>query len=266
MASRHGLEQQASMLQEKLAEEQRLTLLQRNFVSMASHEFRTPLTIIDAHAQRLVAMKDRLGPEELAERSRKIRSAVTRMTHLIHNLIDSSRVIDGDVELYFHPATTDVTLLLQEVCHLQREIAPQAQILENFAGRPMPIVGDSNLLFQVFSNLLSNAVKYSASAGLIKVTATYDKDSRVVVCVEDQGIGIPEQDCPRVFERYYRGSNAAGITGTGVGLYFVKMVVELHGGEVTAESLEGEGAKLTVRLPLKPVSRAETALSATTPA
>jgi two-component system OmpR family sensor kinase len=74
MASRHGLAQQASMLQEKLAEEQRLMLLQRNFVSMASHEFRTPLTIIDGHAQRLIRMKDRLGAEDLAERARKIRT------------------------------------------------------------------------------------------------------------------------------------------------------------------------------------------------
>ena len=100
-ASRHGLEQQALMLQEKLAEEQRLMGLQRNFVSMASHEFRTPLTIVDAHAQRLISMKDRLEPGELAERTGRIRSAVLRMTQLIQNLIDSARISDGDVALYF---------------------------------------------------------------------------------------------------------------------------------------------------------------------
>lgn len=264
LASRYGLAQQASMLQEKLEEEQRLMLLQRNFVSMASHEFRTPLTIIDAHAQRLITMKERLGPEELAERARKIRNSVLRMTHLIHNLIDSSRVIDGDVRLYFHPTRMDLALLLHEVCHLQREIAPQAQILENFAKQPLHIAGDPKLLFQVFSNLLSNAVKYSPGASLINVIVALD-DSRVAITVEDHGIGIVEADRGRLFERYFRGSNAAGIVGTGVGLYFVKMVVELHGGDIAADGREGRGAQFKVRLPLEPVVHKE-ASSVLTPA
>ena len=246
--SRLALEQQASMLQEKLAEEQRLMQLQRNFVSMASHEFRTPLTIIDAHAQRMIAMKDRLGPEDLAERARKIRTTVLRMTHLIHNLIDSARVMDGELELYFHPAVTDLSLLLHEVCALQREIAPHARILEDLGTHSLHVAGDANLLFQVLSNLLSNAVKYSPGAALINVTAR-SVDNSHVVCIEDQGIGIPESDCDRVFERYFRCSNATGITGTGVGLYFVKMVVELHGGTVKAERGDAGGSRLIVRLP-----------------
>ena len=257
--SRLALEQQASMLKEKLAEEQRLMRLQRNFVSMASHEFRTPLTIIDAHAQRLIAMKDRLGAEDLAERARKIRTTVLRMTHLIHNLIDSAKVIDGEVQLYFHPAVADLRLLLQEVCQLQHEIAPHARILQDLGARPLQIIGDSNLLFQVFSNLLSNAVKYSPGAALIKVAARCEADSGITVAVEDQGIGMLETDCERVFERYYRGSNAAGITGTGVGLYFVKMVVELHGGKVRAETRQG-GSRFTVSLPIRPVRPAQSKL------
>ena len=250
MNSQIGLEQQTTMLRERLAEEQRLMLLQRNFVSMASHEFRTPITIIDAHAQRLITMKDRLSADDLAERARKIRTAVRRMTHLIENLIDSMRVIDGDVKLYFHPTTIDITGLLHEVCQLQREIAPQAQILESFRVRAPTIVGDANLLFQVFSNLLSNAIKYSPRGGLINVVLE-PGDSSVTVSVQDRGIGIPESDRPRLFERYYRGSNASGIVGTGLGLYFVKTVVELHGGEVTAESREGGGSCFQVRLPVR---------------
>jgi two-component system OmpR family sensor kinase len=247
-ASRHGLEQQASMLQEKLAEEQRLMGLQRNFVSMASHEFRTPLAIVDAHAQRLITLKDRLEPGELAERSGRIRRAVLRMTHLIQNLIDSARVSDGDVALYFHPTRLDLSPLLREVCHVQREILSQAQILESFAAAPLYVHGDSNLLFQVFSNLLSNAVKYSSSASLIEVTVTHN-DTFAIISVADRGIGIQPGDGERIFERYYRGRNAAGITGTGVGLYFVKMVVTLHGGTVTAAGREGGGSRFTVRLP-----------------
>jgi signal transduction histidine kinase len=250
MNSRIGLEQQATMLREKLAEEQRLMLLQRNFVSMASHEFRTPITIIDAHAQRLISMKDRLIPSNLAERARKIRNAVRRMTHLIENLIDSMRVIDGDVKLYFHPSNIHVAALLHEVCQLQREIAPQAQILEDCRLPVPPLVGDASLLFQVFSNLLSNSIKYSPDGGLINVRLEAE-ESGLVILVQDRGIGIPDADRARLFERYHRGSNAAGIVGTGLGLYFVKTVVELHGGRVSAESREGGGSCFRVRLPCK---------------
>jgi two-component system OmpR family sensor kinase len=247
--SRHALTQQASMLAEKLAEEQRLTRLQRNFVSMASHEFRTPLTIIDAHAQRLITMRDRLSADELAQRAGKIRSAVLRMTNLIDSLLNSSRLVDGDVGLYFHPAEIDVAALLHEVIQLHREIAPRSQIWENFGAQPLPMSGDAKLLFQVFSNLLSNAIKYSPDGGLVKVAAVADGDWTVVT-VEDQGIGIPEADLDRLFERYYRGTNVSGIVGTGVGLYFVKTVVELHRGNIAIESKQGEGSRFTVRLPI----------------
>ena len=254
-ASRHGLEQQALMLQEKLAEEQRLMSLQRNFVSMASHEFRTPLTIVDAHAQRLMRLKDRLEPGELADRTNRIRSAVLRMTHLIQNLIDSARVSDGEVALYLHPTPMDLSTLLREVCHAQREMMPAAQILEHFDPVPLRILGDSNLLFQVFNNLLANAVKYSRGSCFVEVTAI-ELEGHAVVSIADRGIGIPEGDYERIFERYYRGRNAAGITGTGVGLYFVKVVLDHHHGKVAAENREGGGARFTVQLPLEPVDAA----------
>jgi two-component system OmpR family sensor kinase len=248
MNSRIGLERQATMLREKLAEEQRLMLLQRNFVSMASHEFRTPITIIDAHAQRLISMKERLSWEDVGERARKIRNSARRMTHLIENLIDSMRVIDRDVRLYVHPTSVDVPALLHEVCQLQREIAPQAQILEDFRAHRPELLGDASLLFQVFSNLLSNAIKYSPGGGLIAVEVV-GEDRWVAVSVLDRGIGIPDRDRAGLFERYHRGSNAGGIVGSGLGLYFVKTVVELHGGDVSAQPREGGGSCLRVRLP-----------------
>jgi signal transduction histidine kinase len=247
--SRRALAQQASMLEEKLAEEQRLTQLQRNFVSMASHEFRTPLTIIDGHAQRLAALRHRLDADELAERAHKIRSAVRRMTNLIEGLLNSSRLTDGEVGLYFHPAEIDVRALLSEACQLHREIAPRSQIWENFPPEPLLLAGDAKLLFQVFSNLLSNAIKYSPDGGLITVTADAAADA-AVVAVQDRGLGIPADDLPRLFERYYRASNVSGIVGTGVGLYFVKMVTELHQGDIGVESKEGEGSRFALTLPL----------------
>jgi len=247
--SRHALAQQAMMLKEKLAEEQRLTLLQRNFVSMASHEFRTPLAIIDGHAQRLISMRDRLSADDLAERARRVRSAVQRMAQLIDNLIGSARLIDGRIELYYHPTRVELTALLREVCHQQREVTPSAQLFERIPPHPFWLYGDAGLLGQVFGNLLSNAVKYSPEGGLVKVTALREGGS-VAVAIEDQGIGIPAKDRSRVFEHYYRGSNTSGIVGSGVGLYLVRMIVDLHKGSITLDSEEGAGSRFTVRLPI----------------
>ena len=254
MHSQRRLIQQTAVLEEKLAQEQRLALLQRNFVSMASHEFRTPLSIIDGHAQRLIKLKDRLASEEINERAGKVRAAVMRLTYLIENLLNSSRIIDGG--LSFHTEEIDLCKLLREVCQLHREVAPALQIDERLGKVPLQIVGDQKLLFQMFSNLLSNAVKYSSSGHLIEVGAKQDAGA-VLVTVRDHGIGIPAKDIDQVFERYYRGSNVSGIVGTGVGLYLAKMVVEAHGGEIAVESHEGEGSKFAVRLPVTPGLKSE---------
>src|SRR3984893_15417746 len=247
-SSRHAMAQQAEMLREKLAEEQRLTLLQRNFVSMASHEFRTPLAIIDGHAQRLISMRERLTAAELAERARKVRHTVRRMTQLIDNLIGSARLIDGGLDLNYHPTPVDLMEIVREVCRMQKELTPEAQILEPAAAQPLMVFGDASHLNQVFGNLLSNAVKYSPDGGLIRVTAAQD-GAQIVVAVEDHGIGIPERDRQRVFERYYRGSNTSGIVGSGVGLYLVSTIASLHKGSVELDSREGEGSRFTLRLP-----------------
>jgi len=258
LRSQRTLARQAGLLEEQLAQEQRVALMQRNFVSMASHEFRTPLTVIDGHARRLDKSKDAVQPAEIGERAGKIRSAVLRMTHLIDNLLNSSRLIDGSASLYYEPAEIDLTALLREVCQLHRDMVPAAQIVERSAGAPLPITGDAKLLFQAFSNLLSNAVKYSTDGGAIEVAADRTA-AEAVVTISDHGIGIPPADLDRLFERYHRGSNVSGIVGTGVGLHLVKMVVDQHGGCVMVQSREGEGSRFCVHLPLAPASVAKQA-------
>ena len=247
--NRHTLATQAALLQQKLAEEQRLTLLQRNFVAMASHEFRTPLAIIDGHTQRLISMRDRLTTEELAERARKIRSMVRRMTQLIDNLIGSARLVDARIDLYYHPTPVDLTSLVREICQLQRELTPDARIREQIQAQPLLVRGDASLLSQLFSNLVSNAVKYSPDGGLIRVIADRE-GTQIAVVIEDHGIGIPEADRERVFERYYRGSNTSGIGGSGVGLSLVRTMVDLHKGTIALDTREGKGSRFTIRLPI----------------
>ena len=263
MRSQEMLARQAAILAEQLEHEQRLALLQRNFVSMASHEFRTPMTVIDGHARRMVKMRGTMTPGEIAERAGKVRSAVLRMTHLIDNLLNSSRLIDGGAGDYFHPAEIDLAGLLQEVCQLHREMVPAAQIVERIAAAPLRMVGDPKLLSQAFGNLLSNAIKYSPDGGAIEVDAGSD-GKEVVVTIADRGIGIPALDMERLFERYHRGSNVSGIVGTGVGLYLVKMAVDMHGGSIAVNSKEGEGARFTIHLPLKPAASTREWLPAAT--
>jgi signal transduction histidine kinase len=248
MRSQDTLARQAALLEEQLAHEQRLALLQRNFVSMASHEFRTPMTVIDGHARRLDKVKDTVTPTEIGERVGKIRSAVLRMTHLIENLLNSSRLFDGSAGLALNAESIDIRALLQEVCQLHREMVPGLQLSQDLTASPTSMIGDAKLLFQVFSNLLSNAVKYSPAGGAIAVTMASSPD-HVVVTVSDHGIGIPQNDLAHLFERYHRGSNVSGIVGTGVGLYLVKTAVDLHHGTVEVQSREGEGSRFTVRLP-----------------
>jgi two-component system, OmpR family, sensor kinase len=257
--SQRSLAQQTSMLEEKLAQEQRLTQLQQDFVSMASHEFRTPLTVIDGQAQRLAKLGAR-STADVVERASKIRKAVLRMTTVIEALLSSSSMMEGSAQLYYHPVELDLRALLEEVCQLHREVAPQSRIWQKLGTRALPVLGDKKLLPQMFGNLISNALKYSPDGGLIEITATLE-DSDVVVAVRDEGMGVPEKDLADIFGRYNRGSNVSGIVGTGVGLYLVKIVVELHNGRVTVESVEGKGSCFTVCLPLLRSAKPQTCFS-----
>jgi two-component system OmpR family sensor kinase len=238
--------EQAAALEQGLENERRLTAQQRDFVSMTSHEFRTPLTIIDAHAQRLIKMSERLDPRDIADRGARIRSAVQRITNIMDSLLSASRLLDGQV--VFHPTEFNPSVLLRDACQVHRDATRGVVINEDFSPLPATIHGDPKLLFHAFSNLISNAIKYSPSGSPIDVVARQEP-GRMVVQVRDHGIGIPARDRSRLFERYFRGSNATAVAGTGVGLHLVSMVVTLHQGEVFAESLEGVGSRFIVHLP-----------------
>ncbi len=245
--SQRRLIAQAAALEDGLEHERRLTEQQRDFVAMTSHEFLTPLTIIDGHAQRLIKMSDRLDPVDIADRGSSIRRGVQRITEIMDSLLAASRDLEGNTVCNF--VNFDPAALLREVCRTHRDANRSAFIREDLLGLPESIYGDPKLLFQVFSNLISNAIKYSPVGSPIELTARRELDW-MVVNVRDHGIGIPASDRERLFERYYRGANATGIAGTGVGLHLVSMVLALHQGKVSLESSEREGSIFTVWLPV----------------
>ena len=245
--SQRRLIEQAAALETTLEKERRATAQQRNFVTMTSHEFRTPLTVIDAQAQRLIKLKERLTPNDLLERALRIRSAVTRLTGIMDSLLGDSLLLDG--QAVYRPSDFVPAELLHEVCQLHRETTRNADIREDFAELPSVMLGDRKLLFALFSNLLSNALKYSAPGDPIEVRAYRDTSEKISVCIRDRGLGISERDRAHLFERYFRGANAVGVAGSGVGLHLVAMVLELHGGTIEVESTEGVGSTFVVHLP-----------------
>lgn len=247
------LEDQAVQLMESLAKEREYNALQGEFVSMVSHEFRTPLAIIDGAAQRIERKAGELLPEELITRIGKIRNAVRRLVSLIDSTLSFSRIEAGRVEANL--CEIDIEALLVEVCEQQQQLATGHRIDFSPEQLPSRLEGDLELLRQVFSNLLSNAVKYSPGADRVEVRATV-KGDQIRVSVRDFGLGIPEDDLPRLFDRFYRASNVTGIAGTGIGLNLCRSLLELHGGTIDVQSVQGEGSLFTARIPLRADNRA----------
>ena len=242
------LEAQTVKLLGALETEREFNALQGEFVSMVSHEFRTPLAIIDGAAQRIQRKARDLSPEDLSERVKRIRDAVRRLVTLIESTLSFSRIEAGRIE----PNLQDFDLaeLLSEVCEQQRQLTPSHEVVYHLDGLPPRIQGDPDLLRQVFSNLLSNAVKYSPDADRVEIKGERRGD-KVQVSVRDHGLGIPEDDLPRLFSRFFRASNVTGIAGTGIGLNLCRALVEVQDGTIDVQSIEGEGSLFTVRLPVR---------------
>jgi len=216
---------------------------------MASHAFRALLAVIDGNAQRMIAQGGELTGTEVVDRAQRIRSAVRGMAQLVDDLVGSRRGAAQEGVRY-HPAEIDLSRLLSEVCDLQRELTPEAVICCGAAvGKPVRIQGDETLLRQAFGNIVANAVRYSPNGPVVDVSVKVE-DAAVSVLIEDQGIGIPVAERQRVFEPYYRCSNATGIGGHGLGLYIVKKLIDLHQGTVAVDGGDGgAGSRFVVRLP-----------------
>ncbi|MBB2676130.1 UNVERIFIED_ORG: signal transduction histidine kinase [Rhizobium esperanzae] len=222
------IERQRAELDRLLAHERQVNALQRQFVAMASHEFRTPLAIIDAAAQRLCRSTTNVSGEYVHEKAGVIRSAVVRMVDLMESILASGRLETGQITL--KRSEGDLKALLVACCDRQRELS-RSHVFQLDLEIPDLLTFDRIAMEQVFTNLISNAVKYSSDASGIYVRAWVDEKT-VEIAIADGGIGIDADDLPKLFQPYYRARSATGIAGTGIGLNVVKQVVELHGGSV----------------------------------
>ena len=244
MTERHRAEEN---IRAALEREKELNELRSRFVSMTSHEFRTPLAAILSAAELLKEYSDRMPKRERTEILENIGAGVKRMTNMIDRVL-----LIGQVEthiLEFRPAQTDVLALCHKIAGEARASRPSAscEIVTRFAPKALTGLYDEKLLRHILENLLSNAIKYSAHGGQVTFALSVSA-GRTVFEVLDQGIGIPAEELPHLFEPFHRASNVGDIQGTGLGLAIVKKSVELHGGTIEVQSDCGRGTRIVVTL------------------
>lgn len=243
LVDRRTRELTAALEQEKMAAEQ-----QRIFISMVSHEFRTPLTIIDGNAQILQRRGSSLSPEMMEKRTGTIRLAVERLVKLIETILSAHTLESGKMTVSLAPC--DLADVIRSICDDHLDVQPSHEIRMDIRENLPDMLLDEKVIRHIMMNLLSNAVKYSPQNPLIEVSVNVE-EQMAVIQVTDHGVGIPEDELPKIFTRYFRASTSGGIPGSGLGLSFVKQFVELHRGLIEIQSENEYGTKVTVRLPVK---------------
>jgi PAS domain S-box-containing protein len=248
-ARMHAEQNQRQLLQQQIA----LNDMKARFITMASHEFRTPLATIHGSVELLQHYQDRMAADKKAATLQKIDDAVERMTHMLENVLVIGRTDAGRLE--FKPRTLSVTAFCSSlVDEVRSAMARQFGGLQLVLDMP-PVENfyllDDSLIRNIVGNLLSNAIKYSPQGGEVRFAIAAEGQD-LVFTVSDQGIGIPLADQENLFDSFHRASNVGPIAGTGLGLSIVKEAVVCHKGSISVDSSVGKGSCFTVRLPAQP--------------
>jgi PAS domain S-box-containing protein len=246
------LELSRDELTKALSKEKELGDLKSRFVSMASHEFRTPLSTILSSASLLAKYMDTSEQEQRNKHIQRIKSSVTNLTNLLNEFLSIGKIEDGKIianNLHFN-----IKDLLTSLCSEMESIAKINQhFIYSHTGDEV-IFSDPVLLRNVITNLLSNAIKFSPEESLIEIGSNIT-DNNIVITVKDNGIGISREDKEHLFERFFRGANVTNIQGTGLGLHIVGKYIELLDGEIEFESELERGTKFIITLKKKTTNR-----------
>lgn len=223
--------------------------LKSKFVSIASHEFRTPLSAVLSSASLINQYKEKGELEKVGKHVTRIKSSVNHLTSILNDFLSLGKLEEGKIDVNNEMIQIDEFLneVREELLETLR--VDQDIIIKNLSA-PLEIKSDVRILRNILFNLISNASKYSAAGKKIFIEVDR-RDDHVVFDIKDEGIGIPEQDFKHMFDRFFRASNAGDTQGTGLGLNIVKRYVELLEGSVTFSSRYGEGSTFSVSLPIK---------------
>ena len=231
-----------------LLKEKELNQLKSRFISMASHDFRTPLSAIMISSDLLKAYSHKLTEEKKLNHLNQIQASVRRMTLLLDDILWMGKATSGKID--FKPQKVNLEELCQEVlAEITIADCNKHQFIYKFQAETSLVEMDRKLIQQMLSNLLSNAVKYSPHGGDIKINIIC-QDGTAIFQVADQGIGIPSSEQARLFDGFQRASNVGNISGTGLGLAIVKNVVDLHRGSIQIDSKEAVGTAIIITLPI----------------
>ena len=220
-----------------------------NFISIASHELRTPLTALKLQTSLLYRQLVKQGHPDALPVLARIDSQVNRLTRLVGELLNLSKIQTGKLEYTQEPV--DLDQLLQETVETMQQTSPTHAILLHGVTHAV-LLGDPDRLAEVFTNLLSNAIKYSPDAKTVEVDLRRSSET-VTISIRDSGIGIPQESREKIFERFTRGFDPSqkAFPGLGLGLYIVAEIVKHHGGTISVESKVGEGSTFHVTFPLR---------------
>jgi PAS domain S-box-containing protein len=228
-----------------LSARRELAAQQKKFASMLSHEFRTPLSTIDGAVQRL-EMTGAHHDEGTRKRYRKIQTAVDRMLAMLDEYLSPERMASIGRER--QPNEISPATLLQTVAEQARQRRPQ--VTAQTSGLPQWMRCDPAGMRLCLDILLDNAIKYTNENIPIELVGRIATEGGVEFLVRDHGAGIPEAELPHVFDKAYRGSNAAGVAGSGLGLYMARSIVDVHGGTVSARNVSESGTEFRIWLPV----------------
>ncbi|HNP50154.1 MAG TPA: HAMP domain-containing sensor histidine kinase, partial [Bacteroidia bacterium] len=232
-----------------LEKEKSLNEMKSKFVSIASHEFRTPLSTILSSVSLLERYQNPEDAEKRSKHIERVKSSVKNLTEILNDFLSLEKLEAGNIEA--HPSTFNLIQFVEEVREELQVLAKPGQTIQySHTGEIHDVVLDKQLLRNVCINLLNNAIKYSQEGKSIEFTTSVGKE--IIISVTDHGMGIPPEDQEHLFERFFRAANVTAIQGTGLGLNIVRRYVQLLNGKIEFTSEINKGTTFTIVLPLIP--------------
>ncbi len=234
-------------VKEALKKEMQLNELKSRFVTMASHEFRTPLSAILSSASLIGKYKEGEEHDKRLKHINRIKSSVVNMTNILNDFLSLSRLEEGMV--LNQPTAFDSKELIQEIVDELSPVLKEGQEIHFLHQGENDVILDKNIIKNIVINLLSNASKYSSEGKPIDITTVVESNT-FTLKVTDKGIGIPDEDKVHLFSRFFRAHNATNVQGTGLGLNIVKKYLDLLSGSISFTSQLNEGSTFLITIPL----------------